>query len=157
MADGQQAIGPLGAFQAETIGLGGVILVKKDTYSLLKFLNEDVVKRYAESRMMVGISDIKIRASGSVHASLIPDSWSKPADSADPSKGIGQCPHPCVTTLYQPDATPHMAHFLTPQLKPKVLVGEPPALLLWSSSDISVNVTFTLHLHGVGPLKWSNP
>lgn len=153
MADAQQPIGPLGALHSETIVLGGPVVIEPGKFKLVQFMQETIVKKYGESRMMVGISDIEVVCPQTVHCALIPDSWGKPKDDAF-AEAMGFCPCPALTTLYTPTAKLEFAPFLTPQLKPKTLIGEPPALLLFSTQKVSCQIKFRLHLHGVGPIKW---
>jgi len=154
-SDGNQPVGPLGAIHTDAIPLGASVKVSKDKYTLLKFVDESIVKTYISTRVLAAVDNITVKCGGTVHCAIIPDSWGKPTDNADPNPGIGQCPAPAMTTLYEPTVRPTMIPFITSQIKPKTLIGEPPALLLWSSTDVTVNVTFQLHLHGVAPVKWS--
>jgi len=147
MADGQQPVGPLGAIHTEVIRLSPTVTVLKDTVKEIKFLEEALIKKYAETRVMVGISNINIWCSGTVHASLVPDSWTN-----NTITNFGSCPV-VATNSYHPTTDVPFIPYISQQLKPKILVGEPPVLILLAPNEIKVIVSFDLHLHGVAPVK----
>jgi hypothetical protein len=153
-ADNTNMIGPLGAVHCETIDLGFTTEVDKTTV-FVSFLNHSTVDQFAKCSLKVAITDIKVVCGGTLTCSLIPDSWGLPpsADLKDPTKGIALCPGLCMTTLYTPHVTPIMSAFLSPQIKPKLLIGEPMGLLMYSHEKVTATITFKLHRHGIMPPK----
>jgi len=147
MADGQQVMGPLGAINTETIRLSPTVEIQPDVIKIIKFLDETLIKKYAETRTLVGIDNISIWCAGTCYATLVPDSWTSPTLTS-----FGPCPV-VATNSYHPTANVPFNVYIAKQLKPKVLIGEPPVLLLQGPAKVKIIVSFDLHLHGVCPVK----
>lgn len=147
MADNINPIGPLGAIHTESIRLSPTVEVEKDIVKVIKFLEEALVKKYAETRTMVAIDNISIWCPGTMYASIVPDSWT-PND----AKYFGACPV-VATNSYHPQVDLVFIPYIAKQIKPKILVGEPPVLILKGPAKIDVIVSFDLHLHGVCPVS----
>jgi hypothetical protein len=150
MADG--IIGPLGAITTESIHLGFATSLKATEPAFVDFAKNETVLKFLPTCIKAAITDIRISCPGTVHAALIPNSWGVPAAKTLEST-VGLCPAPCMTTMYTPHVTPFVSAFLTSQIQPAVLVGEPIALLLWADKAVTVNITFTFHRHGIKPAK----
>jgi hypothetical protein len=147
-------MGAVAALTGEKIPVGVALeFDATHTNRVLQFKEHAVVKEFIKHSMHAAISDIEIFCSGTSYSALIPDSWGTPGDAATRANGINRCNGIVATNIYKPYVSVSFLPWLTPQIKPAVLVGEPPSLLVHAPADTHVLVTFNVWRHGVNPSK----
>jgi hypothetical protein len=147
---------------APTLSIGATVLqdyfdtgfsASVDGWADIAWLTNAVVDQYTTSSAFVAISDVTVTCDGVVHAALVPDSWGAPTSGWGVSKMSGIV-RTTMTTTYSPG--PHAVIFSTyisPQLFPKILAGEPPRLWLFTPAKKTVKVDFRLWRQGFRPMK----
>jgi len=146
-------IGPLADLQCDTIQMSCTFVCDVDKHYELKFEDHKEVKTYLQTRLQAYISDVNIKFSGDMVAALCPSSWDKPADAKKINEGIGLAMAQAVTTMYTPRSSVEFPPGVSPQVKPKVILGESSKLIFAVYKAGVVTVFFKLHVHGIALVK----
>jgi hypothetical protein len=121
-------------------------------WGVVKFLENATIKKYTDSSAFVAISDVRIECNGSSISCLAPDDWGTPTATTTTTVAMSGLPT-CMTTAYNKDATLPWIAYLTPQLFPKVLVGSPPIVWIFTGSAQTVIIHYKLWRKGFKPIK----
>jgi len=154
------AIGAVQALTGDSIKLGiTVATTAANQHRHISFITNAHVLSFIGTSTTAAITDISIWCNATCIASVIPDAWGQPAAGVTMADGISKCHYIANTNVYAPAADLEMPPFITPQIKPNVLVGSPPSVLFFAPTDGTVvTVKFTLWRHGVTPsVPWVNP
>jgi hypothetical protein len=144
--------GPLGGVHVESIDLGFSTQLVGGESRYISFKLNDAVNKFLPTCMKAEISNIKVFCPTTAYISPMPDSWGQPTDKTLAGT-VGLCPAPVATSVYTPNVNVTLPAYLSGQMKPSVLVGEPVGLLIWVEKATTVQVTFTFHRHGIMPAK----
>jgi len=150
----QEIVGPLGDLKADIMPISMSVSLEASKPKKIDILKDPMVLKFVPTRLAAAITNITVICGGTVHVALGPDSWGEPSDTKL-EKTIGLIPGCDQTTLYTPRLTLKLWPGLSEQIKPKVQLGEPPAIFLFSASAITVTIKMDLHLHGLSaPQPW---
>jgi hypothetical protein len=144
--------GPLGGIHVDSIDLGFSLELAGGVSKHINFLENEAILKFLPTCLKAEITNIRLFCPTTAHASLIPNSWGQPSETTL-AKTVGLCPAPVATSVYTPNVAFNIPSYLSGQMKPNVLIGEPLGLLIWTPTKTTVQITFTFHRHGIMPAK----
>jgi hypothetical protein len=157
MTDIATIVGPLGDLQAQVMPISMSVTLAAKVPKKVEILKDPMVMKFLPIHLAAGVDNLTIICGGTVHFALGADSWGTPTDTTL-DKTIGSIPGADQTTLYTPRGTFTWWPGLSKQIKPKVQLGEPPAIYLYSTTVQTVTIRMDLHVHGLtAPIPWDVP
>jgi len=146
-------VGATSALQGDSIRLGITHTAAAAAHTHISFITNAHVLTFIGTSIEAAITDVSIFCAGTSVSSIIPDAWQAPAAATTEADGIAKCHYLGNTNVYQPETKLEMADFITAQIKPAVLIGGQPSVLVYTPAATTFTVKFTLTRKGIMPAR----